>query len=29
MKKIQVFYCEIIDLKGYKKRIIKKDEKKL
>lgn len=29
MKKIQVFYCEITDLNGYKNRIITTDEKRL
>ena len=29
MQKIEVFYCEIIDLNGYKNRIITTDEKKL
>lgn len=29
MQKIEVFYCEIIDLNGYKNRIITIDEKKL
>lgn len=29
MQKITVFYCEITDLNGYKKRIITTDEKRL
>jgi hypothetical protein len=29
MQKIEVFYCEIIDLNGYKNRIITIDEKRL
>jgi hypothetical protein len=29
MQKIEVFYCEITDLNGYKNRIITTDEKRL